>query len=117
MANCYEAVVGSLYIDQGYDEAKHFIHKSLLITFGDILKSGSWVDAKSMLQELAQSQDGYTPVYKVLSEEGPDHDKVFRVGVFVDGNIKGEGTGPSKQAGQQKAAESALELYKPVDPA
>ncbi len=117
LANCYEAVVGSLYIDQGFDAAKNFIHKSLLITFGDILKSGSWVDAKSMLQELAQSQDGYTPVYKVLSEEGPDHDKIFRVGVFVDGNIKGEGTGPSKQAGQQKAAEYALELYKPVDPA
>ncbi len=111
LANCYEAVIGALYLDQGYDAAKEFIHKSLLVTFEEILKTGSWMDPKSHLQELVQSKDGFTPVYKVLSEEGPDHDKVFTVGVYVDGELKGEGVGPSKQAGQQKAAQAALAQY------
>lgn len=112
LANCYEAVIGALYLDKGYEAAKAFIEKSLLITFAEILKSGSWMDPKSHLQELVQSKDGYTPIYKVLSEEGPDHDKVFTVGVFVNGQMKGEGQGPSKQAAQVAAAESALLAYK-----
>ena len=112
LANCYEAVVGSLYLDQGYDAAARFIHDSLITTFQDILDSGSWMDPKSHFQEAAQSKEGSTPVYKVLSEVGPDHDKTFTVGVFVNGEMKGQGVGPSKQAGQQKAAEAALEAYK-----
>ena len=111
LANTYEAVVGAIYLDQGYDQAKKFITSSLLSTFDDILKTGSWVDAKSQLQEVAQKEDGHTPVYRVLSEEGPDHDKNFTIGVFVGNKQKGEGTGPSKQIGQQKAAEAALEKY------
>lgn len=111
LANSYEAVVGSLYLDKGYGAAKAFITKSILVTFKEILKSGSWLDPKSHLQEVAQSKEGYTPVYKVLNEEGPDHEKVFTVGVFVNGNLKGTGQGPSKQSGQQKAAEAALALY------
>lgn len=115
LANCYEAVVGSLYLDQGYDAASAFIHKSLISTFQEILDTGSWMDPKSHFQEAAQSREGSTPVYKVLSEEGPDHDKIFTVGVFVNGEQKGEGTGPSKQAGQQKAAEAALLAYNSED--
>jgi ribonuclease-3 len=69
------------------------------------------MDPKSYLQEMAQSKEGHTPVYKVMSEEGPDHDKTFTVGVFVNGKLKGEGAGPSKQIGQQKAAEIALKQY------
>ncbi len=76
------------------------------------LKTGSWMDPKSHLQELAQSVDGATPAYKVMAEVGPDHEKMFTIGVFVDGKLKGQGTGPSKQAGQQKAAEAALESYR-----
>ena len=98
LANCYEA-------------AKSFIEKSLLVTFEEILKSGSWMDPKSHLQEVVQSQVGHTPVYKVLSEEGPDHEKIFTVGVFVDGILKGKGEGPSKQMGQVAAADNALHLY------
>jgi ribonuclease III len=113
LANSFEAVTGSIYLDQGYDVAKEFITKSILSTFKGILESGSWMDPKSHLQEVAQSQEGHTPVYKVLNEEGPDHDKIFSVGVFVNGVLKGKGTGPSKQAGQQKAAEAALEHYEP----
>jgi ribonuclease-3 len=111
LANSFEAVIGAIYLDQGYEVAKKFITDSLLITFKDILASGSWMDPKSHLQELVQSEEGFTPVYKVLSEEGPDHDKTFTVGIFVDGQLKGEGTGPSKQTGQQKAAEAALKTY------
>lgn len=111
LANSYEAVVGALYIDQGYDAAKEFITKTLLVTFDDILKTGSWMDPKSHLQEIVQSKEGHTPVYKVLSEEGPDHDKIFSVGVFVNGELKGQGSGPSKQSGQVAAAEAALTLY------
>ena len=115
LANCYEAVIGSLYLDQGYEAASDFIHKSLISTFQEILDTGSWMDPKSHFQEAAQSKEGATPVYKVLSEEGPDHDKIFTVGVFVNGKKKGEGTGPSKQAGQQKAAEAALQAYDTKD--
>lgn len=111
LANTYESVVGALYLDQGYEVAKKFISESLLVTFEEILKSGSWQDAKSQLQETAQSVEGHTPVYKVLSEEGPDHDKIFTVGVFVGGKLKGKGSGPSKQIGQQQAAERALKKY------
>jgi len=111
LANSFEAVVGAIYIDQGYDASKQFITDKLLTTFKDILATGSWIDAKSHLQEIAQSKESFTPVYRVLSEEGPDHDKVFRVGVYIDGELKGEGSGPSKQAGQQGAAEAALKAY------
>lgn len=111
LANSFEAVIGAVYLDQGYEAAKRFITDNLLVTFKEILATGSWMDPKSHLQEVVQSSDGFTPVYKVLAEVGPDHDKVFTVGVFVDGKLKGQGSGPSKQAGQQKAAEDALRVY------
>jgi ribonuclease-3 len=112
LANSFEAVVGSMYIDQGWETAKAFITESILSTFSEILSSGSWMDPKSHLQELAQSQESATPVYKVMQEDGPDHDKTFLVGVYVSDKLRGQGTGPSKQAAQQSAAESALESYK-----
>lgn len=112
LANSYEAVLGALYLDQGYDVARRFITESLLVTFKEILETGSWMDPKSHLQELVQSQEGSTPQYRIMEETGPDHDKIFTVGVFVADNLKGQGTGPSKQAAQQKAAEAALLSYK-----
>jgi ribonuclease-3 len=111
LANSFEAVLGALYLDQGYDATKKFITENLLITFEEILETGSWMDPKSHLQEVAQSHEGFTPVYKVLEEVGPDHDKIFTVGVFVNDKLQGQGSGPSKQAGQQKAAEAALKKY------
>ncbi len=111
LANSFEAVIGALYIDQGYEAAKNFITDSILSTFEQILSSGSWMDPKSHLQELAQSQEIATPVYKVMEEDGPDHDKIFTVGVYVNNNLRGQGNGPSKQAAQQKAAEAALAYY------
>lgn len=115
LANTFEAVIGALYLDQGYEAAKAFITESILSTFDQILASGSWQDPKSYLQELAQGQDLATPVYKVMSEDGPDHDKTFIVGVYVADKLRGQGEGPSKQAAQQKAAEAALDYYKPTD--
>jgi ribonuclease-3 len=112
LANSFEAVTGAIYLDKGYEAAKVFITENILSTFDDILKSGSWMDPKSHLQEVVQSQGGSTPQYKVLDEDGPDHDKTFTVGVFVDGELKGQGTGPSKQAAQVAAATTALVLYK-----
>ncbi|MDB5170322.1 MAG: Ribonuclease 3 [Candidatus Saccharibacteria bacterium] len=111
LANSFEAVVGALYIDQGYEAAKVFILESIVSTFEEILATGSWMDAKSHLQELAQSQESATPVYKVMSEDGPDHEKIFTVGVYVNSKLRGQGNGPSKQHAQQKAAEAALKFY------
>jgi len=113
LANSYEAVVGALYLDQGYEVAKRFITESLLVTFDEILKTGSWMDPKSHLQEVIQSQEGSTPQYRIIEETGPDHDKIFTVGVFVGDELRGQGTGPSKQAAQQKAAEAALAKHQP----
>lgn len=111
LANAFEAVIGAIYLDQGYDAASKFIHDHILSTFGDILASGSWRDPKSRLQEVAQSTEGSTPMYKVLEETGPDHDKIFTLGVFVGGKLKGKGSGPSKQVAQQEAAKAALQSY------
>ncbi|MBA3758013.1 ribonuclease III [Candidatus Saccharibacteria bacterium] len=112
MANAYEAVIGAVYLDQGYDAAKTLIEKTLLTTFEEILQTGSWMDPKSHLQEIVQSKAGFTPQYKVLEEDGPDHEKTFTVGVLVDGELMGKGSGPSKQAAQVAAAEAALLVYK-----
>lgn len=111
LANCYEAVVGAIYLDGGYDAAKTFIETSLLVTFETILETGAWMDAKSHLQEKAQARDGATPEYRVIGEVGPDHDKIFTVGVYVNNKLMGKGVGPSKQAGQQQAATEALQKY------
>ncbi len=111
LANTFEAVIGAVYLDQGYDAAKKIIHDHILSTFEEILETGSWRDPKSRLQEVAQSVDGMTPNYRVLAEEGPDHDKIFTLGVYVGTQLLGKGTGSSKQDAQQKAAEAALKKY------
>jgi ribonuclease-3 len=114
LANSYEAVLGALYLDQGYEPSKNFIDKSILVKLPEILASGSWMDAKSRLQEVAQSRENSTPAYKVLDEHGPDHEKTFTIGVFVAGKLRGKGAGHSKQIAQQQAAEKALQTFKPT---
>ncbi len=111
LANAFEAVTGAIYLDKGYEAAAAFIHTHILSTFEEILNTGSWRDPKSRLQEVAQSRESQTPVYKVLEEVGPDHDKTFTLGVYVKGKLKGKGTGPSKQVAQQEAAKAALKSY------
>lgn len=111
LANAFEAVVGSIYLERGYKDAETFIRQHILIKLDGILESGSWRDPKSHLQEVSQRMDGYTPVYKVLEEVGPDHDKLFTLGVFVGDALMGKGSGPSKQTAQQQAATAALKAY------
>ncbi len=107
-ANAVEAVIGAIYLDQGYDRAADFIAEHVISRLPQILDSGSWMDPKSKFQELAQDQYGLTPSYKVLGESGPDHDKVFTIGVYVGDKLFGQGDGSSKQAAQQVAAQTAL---------
>jgi len=111
LANAFEATIGSIYLDQGYDRASEFIHKHIISTLPAILNGGTWRDPKSHLQEVSQQIDGATPVYKVISEEGPDHDKVFTLGAYVKDKLMGKGVGPSKQSAQQEAARAALKEY------
>lgn len=112
LANTFEAVTGAIYLDKGYDAAKAFISEHILSTLKEILDTGSWMDAKSRLQEIVQSSEGVTPTYRVMEEEGPDHEKIFTIGVFIQDQMRGQGTGHSKQAAQQEAAEQALLYYK-----
>lgn len=111
LANAFEAVTGAIYLEFGFEAARKFIHDNIIVKLEDILKEGSWRDPKSHLQEVSQRIDGHTPVYKTLHEEGPDHDKVFTLGVFVGDRQMGQGSGPSKQAAQQMAARAALDAY------
>ncbi len=111
LANSFEAVIGALYLERGYEAARVFITDNILSTFDDILKTGSWMDPKSRLQEVVQGEIGATPAYRVLSEEGPDHEKEFTIGVYVEDKLVGKGNGPSKQAAQVAAATAALKKY------
>lgn len=111
LANAFEAVIGAIYLEKGYDAADTFIQKHICSKLEGILQEGSWRDPKSHLQEVSQRIDGETPNYKVLAEEGPDHDKTFTLGVFVGAKLMGKGEGHSKQQAQQQAARAALKKY------
>lgn len=110
LANTYESFVGALYLDQGYDACKTFIHTTLLPRLADIIAKKAWKDPKSLVQEEAQEKVGVTPSYKVIAEVGPDHDKWFTVGIFFGEKKIAEGKGRSKQEAQQAAAQAAIEL-------
>lgn len=111
LANAFEAVIGAIYLERGYEDAETFISKHITSKLETILAEGTWRDPKSHLQEVSQRIDGATPQYKVLEEVGPDHDKVFTLGVYVAGKLMGKGSGHSKQIAQQKAAQAALLKY------
>lgn len=109
LANTYESFVGGLYLDQGYEPCMKFIIDTLIPRLEEIIKRKSWKDAKSQVQEEAQERLGLTPAYKVISENGPDHDKHFTIGIFFGEQKIAEGKGQSKQEAQQTAATNALE--------
>ncbi|HMM62421.1 MAG TPA: ribonuclease III [Candidatus Saccharibacteria bacterium] len=111
LANAFEAVTGAIYLERGYDDAAKFIHKHIISKLDGILESGSWRDAKSHLQEVAQHEDNQTPQYRLMDEVGPDHDKIFTLGVYVGSKLMGKGSGTSKQIAQQAAAAAALKKY------
>ncbi|NOQ68287.1 ribonuclease III [Patescibacteria group bacterium] len=110
IANALEAVIGAIYLDQGYNKSKKFIENYFLCKMDDVLSDKLYQDAKSKFQEEAQEKVGITPCYKVVKEWGPDHDKHFLIGVFLDEEKIAEGEGISKQAAQRKAAEKGLEV-------
>jgi len=110
MANLFEALVGAIYLDQGYDVSKKFIETWVLPKLPYILENGLYLDPKSRFQESSQELMGITPTYKVMSEEGPDHAKNFKVGVYLDKDLIAEGFGTSKQEAQTEAAEMALKI-------
>ena len=111
LANLFEAIIGAIYLDHGYEAAKNFVHEHIIAQLDQILSSRSYIDAKSQFQELAQERENTTPHYRVVSEEGPDHDKIFEVAVFLGAVEKGRGKGNSKQSAQQAAAADALKSY------
>lgn len=109
LADTFEAVIGAIYLDQGYEESKKFIADKLFAMADEVVEKGLWMDAKSRFQEKAQDRVGTTPAYKTTKEEGPDHDKKFTVGVYIGSELIAEGSGKSKQEAEQEAAKKALE--------
>ena len=110
MANGIEALIGAIYLDQGYTIAKQFITRWVLTRLPYVLENGLWIDAKSRFQESDQELLGVTPTYRVLEESGPDHDKIFKVGAYLDKELVASGTGSSKQEAQTDAAEAAIKV-------
>jgi ribonuclease-3 len=112
LANVFEAILGAIYLDKGYEMAKIFVHKNVLAGVEEIVKKNLDKDAKSLFQEIAQERFKVTPVYKVLEEYGPDHQKTFVVGVFLNDNKIAEGSGLSKQEAELEAARKGLHVFK-----
>lgn len=110
IANALEAVIGAIYLDQGYNKSKKFIENYFLCKMDDVLNDKLYQDAKSKFQEEAQEKVGVTPCYKVIKEWGPDHNKRFLIGIFLGEEKVAEGEGISKQAAQRNAAEKGLEV-------
>ncbi|MFA5954185.1 MAG: ribonuclease III [Patescibacteria group bacterium] len=110
LANAFEAIVGAMYIDQGFSVAENFIQRVLLPRLPHILEYELYRDPKSAFQEAAQEKVGITPNYRVLSETGPDHAKIFTIGIFLGSDLVAEGKGASKQEGEESAARAALKV-------
>jgi ribonuclease-3 len=108
LANTFEAVVGALYLDQGFEAAQEFVGDNLFYLADEVVEKKLWQDAKSLFQEMAQEKASVTPTYETIKESGPDHDKHFVVGVYLSGTLIAEGDGKSKQEAEQAAARAGL---------
>jgi ribonuclease-3 len=109
LANTFEALLGALYLDQGYEGPKTFVAEHIFPLIDSIVENGDWIDAKSRFQEKAQEYNGVTPAYKTVKETGPDHDKHFTVGVYLGTDLVTTGDGRSKQEAEQNAAKKGLD--------
>jgi ribonuclease-3 len=109
LANAIEAIIGAIYLDRGYEHAAKFVNTHIISKLDYILANDLYIDPKTRFQEQIQEKKGVTPQYKVLKEDGPDHNKLFEVGVFVDNQLVATGQGHSKQEAQVAAAQKALE--------
>lgn len=112
LANTFEALLGALYLDSGYQSAEKFVTTHLLARLPEIIQDGSYKDSKSKFQEEAQERVSVTPSYKVVKESGPDHAKKFIVGVYLGEELVAQGEGTSKQEAEESAAQLALEVKK-----
>jgi len=110
LGNTFEALIGAIYLDQGYQACEDFIKKYLTVKLPEIIEKGLFKDAKSRFQEEAQERVGITPSYQVLEEWGPDHAKQFIIGVFLGENLVAKGEGSSKQEAEEEAAKEALAI-------
>jgi len=110
MANAMESIIGAIFLDSGYGAAETFVTAHVLTLTDQIIAEGTFIDSKSLFQEKAQENTGITPAYKTLREEGPDHNKIFTVGVYLETELVTEGAGKSKQEAEQDAAQKALSL-------
>lgn len=110
LANTYEAFLGALYLDQGYDVSRKFVTETLIPKISYIIKKKLYRDGKSLVQEKAQEIIGFTPSYRVVSSTGPDHDKQFVIGIYFGDELVATGKGKSKQEAEQSAAREALEV-------
>lgn len=108
LANTFEALIGAIYLDQGYERAREFIVRTLMPRLEEVVSKELYRDPKSLFQEESQERMGVTPTYEVLREWGPDHDKHFVIGVYIGRELVAEGEGPSKQSAQEEAARQAL---------
>lgn len=112
LANAFEAILGAIYLDQGFVAAEAFVARTLYPKIDSVLKNRTWQDAKSQFQEVAQEKKSVTPTYRTIDETGPDHDKQFTVAVFLADKEVARGEGKSKQEAEQAAAQAALDLVK-----
>jgi ribonuclease-3 len=110
LANTLEALIGSIYLDQGYLKAHQFIEKFILKRLEQILEKGLHIDSKSRFQEIAQELLGLTPEYRLVSEAGPDHNKVFTMALYLGSEKVSEGAGSSKQKAEQEAAQAGIKV-------
>ena len=108
LANAFEALLGGIYLDQGFEGARTFVRAFVMPELPAILKTKSYRDAKSELQEIVQEKQRVTPTYRVLEESGPAHKRIFRIGVYFGDELIAEGTGASKQEAEIEAAKAAL---------
>lgn len=108
LADAMEAIIGAIYIDFGWETAKEFVLRTIVVRLDEILEKKLYMDPKSRFQEAAQSRMSVTPSYKVLDEDGPDHQKIFKIGVYLGKDLVAEGSGSSKQEAQIAAAEEGL---------
>ena len=112
LANAFEAVVGAIYLDQGFGVATDFVTRFVIARLPYVLEHRLYLDPNSQFQEAAQEKVGITPSYRVLSETGPDHAKIFTIGIFLGDDLVDSGTGASKQEGEEAAARAALKKKK-----
>jgi len=108
LANAFEALLGAIYLDAGYETAKKIINVSVMNHLGEVIEKKLYKDPKSLLQEIVQEKLKITPIYLVLSEKGPDHAKIFTVGAYFGEKLVAQGDGFSKQEAEVEAAKNAL---------